>query len=362
MRSGQFNNRRPRNAVGAGKRSSGNEFNTSRKRERRPEPSEFPTKEVKEWEQFPEMRDARPTQFEDLSLSSSSESRSSSRSIKQMRKAARNVVRNTVVMVAGTTTVLANTVMPELKTAIAEAFYPEPPAVVETVNPVPAAEADWLHEDTPPNSAPAGEGAAGSSRGTTGGSQGTTGGDTGMFDSESQSVAPSAPETPVESEAAEEPETPTEPEVSEEPEEPKEPEEPEKPEEPKEPEEPEEPETPKKPEPSSGGDAASPKWSWTDDKRSATLWLPGVGNVEAEVSIVEVPAGCTAAGTRTCTATAEAGGRIYTETRSETIPATGHSFGSPSTTTDGDGNAVIRYHCDGCDQDFEIGYGVTIEA
>ena len=147
MRSGQFNNRKPRNAVGAGARSSGNEFNTSLKRERHPEPPQYPTSKVDERKQFSETRDARPKKSENRSQSSSSRGESSSsssksrstsrsRSMKQMQNAARNVVRNTVVMVGGGATVLANTTMPQLK----EAFpilevnaLVDPPAVVEQV-------------------------------------------------------------------------------------------------------------------------------------------------------------------------------------------------------------------------------------
>ena len=120
------NNRKPKNAVGAGKRASGNEFNTSLKRERHPEPPQYPTSKVDERKQFSESRDARPKESGNRSQSSSSDSNSSrsnssssrssssSNSMKQMQSAAKTVVQNTVVMVAGTTTVLANTVMPEL--------------------------------------------------------------------------------------------------------------------------------------------------------------------------------------------------------------------------------------------------------
>ena len=248
MRSGQFNNRRPRNAVGAGKRNSGNEFNTSLKRERHPEPPQYPTSEVDERKQFSETRDARPERSENRSQSSSSRSESSSsgsrssssRSAKQMQNAARNVVRNTVVMVGGGATVLANTTMPQLKEAfpiLDVSALADPPAIVEVVEQAPSSETDWLIEDTEPGGADdasnesLGDASDSSGMNEGGGDSGdNSGGEGGGESSGSQDSAPQdtvAPETPVEPEAPEESEEPEEPEESDEPEEPEESEEPE---------------------------------------------------------------------------------------------------------------------------------------
>ena len=97
MRSGQFNNRKPRNAVGAGRRSSGNEFNTSSKMERHPEPPQYPTSQVDERKRYSESRDARPKRDESRSQSSSSsrsDSSSSSRSSKSSRSSNASRSRN----------------------------------------------------------------------------------------------------------------------------------------------------------------------------------------------------------------------------------------------------------------------------
>ena len=101
MRSGQFNNRKPRNAVGAGRRSSGNEFNTALKRERHPEPPQYPTSKVDERKRYSESRDARPKRSESRSQSSSRSSSQSSRSMKSAQNMTQGFVRSAVGMMAG---------------------------------------------------------------------------------------------------------------------------------------------------------------------------------------------------------------------------------------------------------------------
>ena len=100
MRAGQFNNRKPRNVVRAGKHSSGSEFNTSFKRERHPEPPQFPTSRIEEWKQFSEMRDARPNQS-GSSRGGSSKSRRGKRSGSRARRMTKVFVRQAVGMLAG---------------------------------------------------------------------------------------------------------------------------------------------------------------------------------------------------------------------------------------------------------------------
>ena len=97
-------------------------------------------------------------------------------------------------------------------------------------------------------------------------------------------------------------------------------------------------------------------WTWSADHSSASVLVPGVGQAEATVSVTEESAGCVTEGTRTYTATAVIKDTTYTDTVTETIPAAGHSFGAAQITTDADGNTTLTYHCDGCDQDFEIGF------
>lgn len=102
-------------------------------------------------------------------------------------------------------------------------------------------------------------------------------------------------------------------------------------------------------------------WVWEEDSESALLLIPGVGFAEATVTVEEEAPGCVTPGLRTHTATAVIGKETYTDAQTEEIPATGHSFGEPQVTTDADGNPVIRAHCSGCDQDFEIGYTIEKE-
>ena len=97
------------------------------------------------------------------------------------------------------------------------------------------------------------------------------------------------------------------------------------------------------------------------DPEPIIFGIYGQGSISADVTSTEEPAGCTTAGTRTYTATAQLGGRTYTDTRTETIPATGHSFGEAQTTTDETGKTTIHYHCNGCNQDFDIEIGVEKE-
>ena len=131
MRSGEFNGRTPRNVVGGGARGSGSEFNSAKIPERRPAPEQYASSKVEETKRFSETRDTRSKDRGGRSASSDSKS---NRSAKQAQKMTQNVVRNAVVMVTGTTTVLANTVMPEIKDTFYEVFEIEPPAIVETQN------------------------------------------------------------------------------------------------------------------------------------------------------------------------------------------------------------------------------------
>ena len=108
-------------------------------------------------------------------------------------------------------------------------------------------------------------------------------------------------------------------------------------------------------------DSPSPRWSWSEDNESATVKIPGAGTAEATVTADTKQATCMEDGSITYTATAEVDGKAYSDTRTVTIPATGHSFDDVQTTTDSSGNTTLRYHCDGCDQDFEIELGIEKE-
>ena len=53
--------------------------------------------------------------------------------------------------------------------------------------------------------------------------------------------------------------------------------------------------------------------------------------------------------------------KSYTDIHAETIPAKAPSFGEAQSTTDGAGKTKLRYHCSGCDQDFDIELGIEKE-
>ena len=87
--------------------------------------------------------------------------------------------------------------------------------------------------------------------------------------------------------------------------------------------------------PATGHAYGEPVWKWTDDfKATATFTCANdathVENVTAEVtSAVTTPAACETTGVRTYTAKVTFGGKEYTDTKTEVIPATGHAYGEP---------------------------------
>ncbi|MCI5583905.1 MAG: leucine-rich repeat domain-containing protein, partial [Anaeroplasma sp.] len=72
-------------------------------------------------------------------------------------------------------------------------------------------------------------------------------------------------------------------------------------------------------------------------------------------SEVTTPAACETTGDRTYTATVTFGGNTYTNTKTEEIPATGHTYGdlifANAPTCEDDGN-VAHYHCSECEKYF----------
>ena len=87
--------------------------------------------------------------------------------------------------------------------------------------------------------------------------------------------------------------------------------------------------------PATGHAYGEPVWKWTDDfKATATFTCANdtthVENVTAEVtSAVTTPAACETTGVRTYTAKVTFGGKEYTDSKTEVIPATGHAYGEP---------------------------------
>ena len=87
--------------------------------------------------------------------------------------------------------------------------------------------------------------------------------------------------------------------------------------------------------PATGHAYGAPVWKWTDDfKATATFTCTNdtthVKNVTAEVSsAVTTPAACETTGVRTYTAKVTFEGKEYTSSKTETIAATGHAYGTP---------------------------------
>ena len=82
--------------------------------------------------------------------------------------------------------------------------------------------------------------------------------------------------------------------------------------------------------PATGHAYGEPVWKWTDDFKATATFTCGndtthVKNVTAEVtSAVTTPAACETTGVRTYTAKVTFGGKEYTDTKTEVIPATSH--------------------------------------
>lgn len=108
MRAGQFNNRKPRNVIGAGGCSSGDEFNSSLKRERHPEPPQYATSKVDERKRYSESKDARSKRSDSRAQSRNSSRRERTQSAKSAQNMTRSFVRSAAGMLAGAV-IVANT-------------------------------------------------------------------------------------------------------------------------------------------------------------------------------------------------------------------------------------------------------------
>ena len=95
----------------------------------------------------------------------------------------------------------------------------------------------------------------------------------------------------------------------------------------------------------------APVWSWTDDfKATATFTCANnaahVENVTATVTnAVTTEATCETDGVRTYTAKVTFGGKEYTDTKTETLPATGHAYGAPVWKWNDDFTASATFTC-----------------
>ena len=91
-------------------------------------------------------------------------------------------------------------------------------------------------------------------------------------------------------------------------------------------------------------------WTWNGfSSASVKLTCRSCGQEEtvgANISSrVTKTAGCDTTGVRTYTATAKLGEQTYTDTKTETIPASGHSYGAPVWTWTGKTKAVAKFTC-----------------
>lgn len=98
-------------------------------------------------------------------------------------------------------------------------------------------------------------------------------------------------------------------------------------------------------------------WNWSEDFTTATFDLSGWGEVPGVVTISEEnPPTCTGEGSRTYLATAELGGKTYTDTQMETLPPTGHTFEAGIRTGEG-----IEFPCAKCGEKVSIGLAIGEE-
>ena len=103
--------------------------------------------------------------------------------------------------------------------------------------------------------------------------------------------------------------------------------------------------------PATGHAYGAPVWKWTDGfEATATFTCANdtthVENVTAEVtSAVTTPAACETTGVRTYTAKVTFDGKDYTDTKTETLPATSHAYGEPVWKWNDDFTASATFTC-----------------
>ena len=100
-------------------------------------------------------------------------------------------------------------------------------------------------------------------------------------------------------------------------------------------------------------------WRWNDDNTQATCVVTDltgkvVGEIPATVTVSETPATCNTDGSITRTANAQYDGQTYTDARSETSPALGHSFDDGTEVTLSDGRTAMEFECARCHEHFTI--------
>ena len=116
---------------------------------------------------------------------------------------------------------------------------------------------------------------------------------------------------------------------------------------------------------SSSSSNYSASWTWNADGTVMVALTDSAGNVVSEIAATvttsEDPAGCKTEGAVTRTARAEYNGQTYTESRSETTSALGHSFDSGTEITLSDGSTAMDFECTRCHEHFVIKNSVSEE-
>lgn len=107
------------------------------------------------------------------------------------------------------------------------------------------------------------------------------------------------------------------------------------------------------------GESVTVSWSWSSDGSTATLVITDssgqvISETPATVTVSETPATCNTDGSITRTASAQYGGQTYTDARSETSPALGHSFDDGTEVTLSDGRTAMEFECVRCHEHFTI--------
>ena len=103
--------------------------------------------------------------------------------------------------------------------------------------------------------------------------------------------------------------------------------------------------------PATGHAYGEPVWKWNDDFTASATFTCGndashVENVTATVTnAVTTEATCKADGVRTYTAKVTFEGKEYTDTKTETLPATGHAYGEPVWKWNDDFSASATFTC-----------------
>ncbi len=120
--------------------------------------------------------------------------------------------------------------------------------------------------------------------------------------------------------------------------------------------------------PATGHSYGEPAWAWTELTGATAKFTCSACNDEQTVTAtitneVTTPAACETGGVRTYTATVTVtfGEQTYTNTKTETIPATGHSYGDPAWTWTAFSGATATFTCSACDDEQTVTATITSE-